>query len=81
MTSKERLLIAINRGKPDRLPITVHQWQKFHLDNYLGGISDLEAFDNFGFEGGYILSCTDHFFYTPVHKLQVFTDAARECAY
>jgi len=50
MTSKERLLAAINRGKPDRLPVTVHQWQKFHLDRYLGGISDIEAFDRFGMD-------------------------------
>jgi len=40
----------LNREKPDRLPVTVHQWQKFHLDEYLGGISDLEAFEKFGFD-------------------------------
>ena len=45
MTSKERLLIALQRGKPDRLPVTFHQWQGFHLDEYLGGISALEAFE------------------------------------
>jgi len=47
MTSKERLLCALDRGKPDRLPVTVHQWQPYHLDKYLGGISDLEAFERF----------------------------------
>ncbi len=45
MTSKERMLLAINREKPDRLPVTVHQWQKYHLDTQLGGITDLEAFE------------------------------------
>lgn len=44
MTSKERLLRALAREKPDRLPATVHQWQKFHLDTYLGGVDALEAF-------------------------------------
>ena len=44
MKSKERLLVALERGKPDRLPVTVHQWQQYHLDKYMGGISDLEAF-------------------------------------
>ena len=52
MTSKERMLCALKKGKPDRLPVTVHQWQKYHLDTYLGGISDLEAFDLFGLDGG-----------------------------
>jgi uroporphyrinogen-III decarboxylase len=50
MTSKERMLIALNKGKPDRLPVTVHQWQGYHLDTYLGGISDLEAFQKFGMD-------------------------------
>ena len=44
------MLTAINREKPDRLPVTVHQWQKYHLDNYLDGISDLEAFEKFGMD-------------------------------
>lgn len=50
MTSKERMMRAINREVPDRLPITLHQWQQYHLDKYLGGISDLEAFRRFGFD-------------------------------
>ena len=50
MTSKERMLIALHRGKPDRLPVTVHQWQGYHLEEYLGGISDLEAFELFGMD-------------------------------
>ena len=44
MTPKERLLTAINRGKPDRLPVTIHQWQPYHLATYMGGMSDIEAF-------------------------------------
>jgi hypothetical protein len=44
------MLRALAKGKPDRLPATVHQWQKFHLDNYLGGITDLEAFEMFGLD-------------------------------
>jgi hypothetical protein len=50
MTSKDRLLAALNREKPDRLPATVHQWQGFHLDEYMGGISDLEAFQKVGLD-------------------------------
>ncbi len=43
MTSKERMMRALNREKPDRLPATVHQWQKFHLDVFMGGRDDLSA--------------------------------------
>ena len=50
MTSKERMMCAINREKPDRLPVTFHQWQGYHLDKYLDGISDIEAFRKFGLD-------------------------------
>ncbi len=50
MTSKERMMRALNREKPDRLPVSVHQWQQYHLDTYLGAISDLEAFSRFGMD-------------------------------
>jgi len=43
MKSKERMLCAINRKKPDRLPVTIHQWQSYHLVKYMNGISDIEA--------------------------------------
>ncbi len=44
MNSKERLIRALNREKPDRLPVTIHQWQQFHLDNYMDGMDALDAF-------------------------------------
>jgi uroporphyrinogen decarboxylase len=44
MNSKERLLLALMKQKPDRLPVTVHQWQQFHLDNFMNGIDPLTAF-------------------------------------
>ncbi len=44
MTSKERMLRVLGREKPDRLPVTVHQWQHYHLDTCLGGMRALEAF-------------------------------------
>ncbi|MFC1650176.1 uroporphyrinogen decarboxylase family protein [Candidatus Latescibacterota bacterium] len=50
MTSKERMLIALEGGKPDRLPVSVHQWQPYHLEKYMGGISDLEAFEQVGMD-------------------------------
>ncbi len=44
MTPKERMLTALARQKPDRLPATVHQWQAYHLQTEMGGVDALEAF-------------------------------------
>jgi len=40
-----------------------------------------ELFEKVGYEGGYICSMADHFFETPVEKLKIFAEAARECVY
>jgi uroporphyrinogen-III decarboxylase len=44
MTSKERMMRALCREKPDRLPVTIHQWQQYHLDTYMSGMDALPAF-------------------------------------
>ncbi len=36
-------MLALNGEKPDRLPVTVHQWQKYHLDVFMNGMDDLTA--------------------------------------
>ena len=28
-------MTALNKGRPDRLPVSVHQWQDYHLQRYL----------------------------------------------
>lgn len=50
MTSKERMLMALNKGKPDRVPATIHQWQDYHLQHFMGGKTDLEAFKDVGLD-------------------------------
>jgi uroporphyrinogen-III decarboxylase len=50
MVPKERLMTALSKEKPDRLPISVHQWQDYHLKYYLNGISAIEAFRKFGMD-------------------------------
>ncbi|MCX7046323.1 MAG: hypothetical protein NTX50_12665 [Candidatus Sumerlaeota bacterium] len=50
MSSKERMMRALERGKPDRLPVSVHQWQGYHLDKYLCGATALEAFEKMGMD-------------------------------
>ena len=44
------MLLALRRERPDRVPATVHQWQPYHLNKYLGGIDDLAAFRKFGLD-------------------------------
>ncbi|PTX95810.1 uroporphyrinogen decarboxylase family protein [Opitutus sp. ER46] len=50
MTSKERMLTALAGGVPDRLPITIHQWQEYHLATYMGGVDELTAARQIGLD-------------------------------
>lgn len=43
------MLCALAGGKPDRLPITIHQWQPIQLQR-LGGLSQVEAFRAHGLD-------------------------------
>jgi uroporphyrinogen decarboxylase len=44
------MLLALARERPDRLPVSVHQWQGYHLETFMGGRSDLEAFRAVGMD-------------------------------
>jgi len=50
MKSKERMLCALEGGKPDRVPVTIHQWQQYHLDTYMDGMDALDAFKATGMD-------------------------------
>lgn len=50
MTSKQRMLAVLARQTPDRLPVTVHQWQRYHLEKFMGGIGQIEAFRRVGLD-------------------------------
>lgn len=43
-------MLAINKEKPDRLPVSIHQWQPYHLEKFMGGRSDMEAFRMVGLD-------------------------------
>ncbi len=47
MTSRERLLTALDRRVPDRLPATTHHLMTYFLDKYMGGKTGREFFDYF----------------------------------
>jgi len=50
MTSRERLLAAIERRVPDRLPATTHHVMPSYLERCLGGASRQEFFDRYGLD-------------------------------
>jgi hypothetical protein len=50
MTSKQRMLAAIGRKAPDRLPVTTHHIMQYFLDTYMSSISFEEFFDYFGLD-------------------------------
>ena len=44
MTSKQRLVTAIEGKVPDRLPATTHHVMPYFLEHYMGGITNAEFF-------------------------------------
>lgn len=50
MTSRDRLLAALQRRKPDRLPVTTHHVMPYFLVRYLNGISEKGIFDRHGMD-------------------------------
>ncbi|MBN2579637.1 MAG: hypothetical protein JXB10_11660 [Pirellulales bacterium] len=47
MLPRHRLLAALQRRQPDRLPVTTHQVMPYYLKKYLGGISANEFYERF----------------------------------
>ncbi len=50
MTSKKRFLKALERNKPDRLPVTTHHVMPYFLKTYMNGVSCQDFFDRFGLD-------------------------------
>ena len=50
MTSKERMLCALERRQPDRLPVTTHHVLPFFLNEHMGGITEESFFARFGMD-------------------------------
>jgi uroporphyrinogen decarboxylase len=50
MSSKQRLLTALNGGLPDRLPVTTHHLQDYFRHTCMNGKTDLEIFNHFGLD-------------------------------
>jgi uroporphyrinogen decarboxylase len=50
MTSKQRLLTALQREIPDCLPATTHHVLQYFRDRYMGGMTNDEVFAHFGLD-------------------------------
>jgi uroporphyrinogen decarboxylase len=50
MTSRRRLLTALDRGVPDRLPATTHHLMPWFLERHRGGLSAPAFFDRYGLD-------------------------------
>lgn len=50
MNSKQRLIAAIERQKPDRLPVATHHVMPYFLNEKMGGMDNLRFFQEFGFD-------------------------------
>ena len=70
MTSRERMLTALGMGIPDRLPVTIHQWQDYHLAAHMGGMTDLEAFRAVGLDAAITIWDANEAKTTPQWKIE-----------
>lgn len=50
LTPRERLVTALDRKMPDRLPVTTHHVMPYFLNKYMGGITTPEFFEHFGLD-------------------------------
>ena len=79
MTSKERMMRALHREKPDRVPVTIHQWQGYHLDEYMDGMDALSAFKACGLDAAIqYFEAMGQFWIPNAEKYVVSTDQWRE---
>ncbi len=82
MTSKQRMLAAIERKIPDRLPVTTHHVMPYFLNKYMDGILREDFFDQLGLDP--ILWSVHHKpdetrleYYDPTQKELDFLEAER----
>ena len=85
MTSKERFLKALNKEKPDRLPVTTHHLMPSFLNNYMDGISEQQFFARFGLDPVKWAVASQFTpgkgeFFDPLHTKPGFLEARRVCS-
>jgi uroporphyrinogen-III decarboxylase len=67
MTSRERLLTALNNEKPDHLPCQVHSWMDYYLKTYLAGRDQFQAYEYFkGMD--WVIYASPEYIYSPADQ-------------
>jgi hypothetical protein len=82
MNPKERLIAALERRKPDRLPATTHHVMPYYLDTRMNGMSSDGFFDYFGLDPvtwiiAYKPADNGTDYYDPTHEHPGFLEARR----
>lgn len=82
MTSKERFLVTLDGGCPDRLPVTTHHVMPSFLENYMNGADEQDFFSRFGLDPirwviAYTPDETAGEYFDPEHKELGFLEARR----
>jgi len=68
MTSRERMLTALDNGKPDRLPCQVHGWMDYYLKTYLNGMDWWQAYEKFDMD--YAIYVSPQYIYDDIDLVQ-----------
>ena len=55
------MMIALENGRPDRLPCQVHGWMQYYLDTYLGGMDWYAAYEKFDLDFAIYVSPAYHY--------------------
>ena len=58
MTSRERMMLALENERPDKLLCQVHGWMKNYLNHYLDGMDWFQANAKFGLDHAIYVSPT-----------------------
>ncbi len=72
MNSRERMLTALDNGRPDRLPCQVHGWMDYYLNHHLDGMDWWQANAKFGMD--YAIYVSPHYIYSDADMAQWRTD-------
>lgn len=85
LSSRERMLTALNRGIPDCLPTTIHQWQPYHLKTYMDNMTDIQAFRAVGLDAAITIWDANYDKTTPEWQIEARTsigpDGQNICEY
>lgn len=73
------MLTALNRGVPDCLPTTIHQWQPYHLKTYMNNMTDIQAFRAVGLDAAITIWDANSEKTNPEWQIETRTSVGADC--